>query len=73
MLRDSRCFPGVVGSAVVGVTAAGAFGAGMLDQMDILKDASETFELWWVIGSSLIGLIGGIGFGVASFCLRGSS
>jgi hypothetical protein len=71
MRGESRCFPGVLGSAVAGIAAAGAFGGGLLDQLDTFKDASEAFETLWVAGSCLIGMTGGIAFGVASFCLKG--
>jgi hypothetical protein len=63
---DRRCLYGVIGSALAGITAAGAFGSGLLDQLDVLQDVSQTFQMWWVIGSGVLGLIGGLGLGAAS-------
>jgi hypothetical protein len=55
---------------VAGVTATGAFGAGLLDQLDVLSKASGAFQVWWISGACVLGLIGGILLGAASFCMR---
>lgn len=66
-----KCVVGITGSAIGGIVAAGAFAAGLLDQLSIFEKASDAFEVWWVVGGCVLGLIGGIGLGAASFCLGG--
>lgn len=66
----SKCLYGVLGSAVLGLAAVGGCGTALLDHLKVFADASGAFQLWWLIGNSALGVLGGAWFGMASFCVR---